>query len=308
MRQRRLHYGLALVLIAGCTPGRVSGGDASTCESGARAQGEECACDAECAGARCARNELLEPEGYDYCTTDCADSSTCPAGYECTEGAEAGGAPFCQRCASIETGTVPLLEPCLCDADCAQELGPTECTTGICRLAACDPTDPATCPGGFGCEAAPGFATYCAECVDPSGTPGAEGESCGCSRECMKGLLCRTAACRRACEGDEECGAQACTHRIGQTSACEDPILDCVGDGSRQPGEACTCNADCAAAFCLLGTIGGVTIDRCAQTCTPGANDCPGTTRCCGADYLLDPTCLPEDAIEALGGMVQCDP
>jgi hypothetical protein len=296
------------IAVAGCTPGRTGGLDASTCDSGDRALGEECACDGECAMGRCAHNRLLEPEGFSYCTTDCTSSSFCPTGYECTEGAASEGNPFCQRCASIEPGVVQLLEPCLCNADCSQELGPTECNEGVCRIPSCDLGDATTCPDSFGCESAPGFATYCAECVDPAGTPGLEGESCGCSRECAKGLLCRTGACRSACQDDEQCGARSCTHRVGETPTCQDPILDCVADGSVQPGEPCDCNADCTSAFCLLGSFGDVTIDRCAATCTPGLSDCPGATRCCGADYMLDPTCLPEDVIEALGGSVQCDP
>ncbi len=303
-------------LIAGCTAGSTGGrtedaglaADAASCAPAEGALGEPCECDAQCGAEapRCDRDRLRDPGGASYCTIDCA-SAACPAGYECTEGASSGGRPFCARCAT-DPGLVPLAEPCLCDADCAP--GPsgeeTSCEGGFCRVTSC--AGEGGCPEGQGCEEGPGQETFCAECLALGEPPGAEGEACGCSAECASGLVCRRGACRRPCEIDEQCGSLSCVHRTTETPSCQDPILDCVADGSRAPGEACACNADCgpAAPFCLIGSIGSVEVGRCAASCTPGGGECPSGTRCCGADRVLSPTCLADDVVSALGGMVQC--
>lgn len=306
--------------LCACTAG-ISGGarDAGTsdarvpCTSAEGALGEACGCDDACGASapRCDRDRLLDPDGTSYCTLDCAsDPSACPSGYECTEGAASGGRPFCARCASSEPGVVPIAEACLCDADCAP--GPageeTSCEGGVCQVTSCLVSDPSSCPENHGCEAGPGQQSFCAECIALGEAPALEGEACGCSAECTAGLVCRRGACRRPCEIDEQCGSLSCIHRTDETPSCQDPILDCVADGSSGPGEACHCNADCGpgAPFCLLGSIGDVVVDRCAIACTPDASDCPSGTRCCGADRLLSPTCLANDVVEALGGMVQC--
>lgn len=319
LRQLGLCWLTALIAL-GCKPAQigmmndagVAPDGAPACAAGEGALGEACACDEACgaSAARCARDRILEPEGESYCTLDCAsDPASCPLGYECTEGASSGGAPFCARCASETPGVVPVGEVCLCDGDCEPGAsGLASCVEGTCRVADCLVGDPSSCPEGFGCEAGPGFATFCAECVAPGETPGAEGESCGCSAECQAGLVCRRGACRAPCELDEECGVRSCIHRTTETASCQDPILDCVADGSSGPGESCDCNADCGAGapICLLGSLGDVAIDRCVRACVPDAGDCPTGTRCCGADRLLAPTCLADDVVTALGSMIQC--
>ncbi len=320
MHARELIALASLAALSGCTPGRAGElGDAGASDAGAPclrgegALGEACACDDECgAGApRCERDRLLDPGGTSYCTLDCiSDPSACPVGYECTEGAASGGRPFCARCASAEPGVVPLAEPCLCDADCAP--GPlgeeTSCDGGYCRATSCLVGDPSSCPEGYGCEEGPGLESFCAECLALGEAPALEGEACGCSAECASGLVCRRGACRTPCQIEEHCGSLSCLHRTDETPSCQEPILDCLADGSSGPGEACRCNADCGAGapFCLLGTIGDVVVDRCAATCTPGSGDCPSGTRCCGADRLLSPTCLADDVVAALGTMIQC--
>ena len=307
---------LAALVTVGCRPaqigmssdGGVTRDGAVSCVAGEGSLGEACTCDEGCgvSAPRCTRDRLLEPEGASYCTLGCAaDPASCPLGYECTEGASSGGAPFCARCASETPGVVPLGELCLCDADCE---GLASCGEGTCRVADCLVSDPSSCPEGFGCEAGPGFATYCAECVAVGGVPAAEGQPCGCSAECEAGLVCRRGACSAPCELEEECGARSCIHRTTETASCQDPILDCIASGGSGPGGACDCNADCGAdaPICLLGSLGDVAIDRCVRGCVPDAGDCPAGTQCCGADRVLAPTCLPDDVVGALGSMIQC--
>lgn len=323
MHARELIAAFALVVL-GCSPGQLGSGEdagASGADAGVDTGacigegelGEPCACEEACAPSapRCERNRILDPDGASYCTLDCAaDPSLCPAGYECTEGAASGGAPFCARCASEVPGVVPFGEPCACNADCEPGAGgqPASCVEGFCRVSDCLVADPSSCPDGFGCEAGPGFSTYCAECIALSDPPAGEGEACGCSAECTEGLVCRRGACRRPCELDEQCGALSCIHRTNETASCQDPILDCAATGASGPGGSCNCNEDCGAdaPICLLGTLGDVAIDRCVRSCVPDGGDCPTGTRCCGADRLLAPTCLPDDVVSALGSMLQC--
>lgn len=306
---------LALLLASACTPGRegvdedAGTGDAAHCAAGNAAMGEACACDEACSpeAPRCERDRLRAPSGASYCTTDC--STGCPEGFACAEDAPR---PFCARCAGAEPHVVPVGEPCLCDVDC--ELGPSgeasECAAGFCRVASCLIAEPTSCPDGFGCEQGPAFSTYCTECLATGDPPADEGGVCGCTAECVEGLVCRRGACRRPCEIEEQCGSLSCTHRAGEIATCQDPVLDCLADGSKRPGERCDCNADCGpgAHFCLLGAIGDVPVGRCAASCSLDApGDCPAATRCCGAERVLSPTCLPDDVVEALGGLVRCE-
>ena len=253
LRQLGLCWLTALIAL-GCKPAQigmmndagVAPDGAPACATGEGALGEACTCDEACgaSAARCARDRILEPEGESYCTLDCAsDPASCPLGYECTEGASSGGAPFCARCASETPGVVPVGEVCLCDADCEPGAsGLASCVEGTCRVADCLVGDPSSCPEGFGCEAGPGFATFCAECVALGETPGAEGESCDCNADCGAGApICLLGSlgdvaidrCVRACvpdAGDCPTGTRCCgADRLLAPTCLADDVVTALG-------------------------------------------------------------------------------
>jgi hypothetical protein len=273
------------------------------CGFDTRELGAECICSDQCGfEAPHCQPSAAEPDGPSFCTADCVSSFDCPLGYGCFENA-------CQFC-SVEPGMVSLGGECFCDSDCAPDpSGATvQCPAGVCERTSCAPGDPSSCEAGFGCEQGPGATRFCAECASSSSGTLVEGAACGCSEECTSGLVCRSGACRRPCASDADCDVLSCVFRTTETPSCQPAITTCAtGDGSRLPGQTCTCNADCGAGtFCLLGAIGTTQVDRCSSACVPASSGCPIGTRCCSGE-ALSPSCLPDDVIASLSD-VTCDP
>ncbi len=211
--------------------------------AGARADGEPCGADTECASLAC-----VDPGDHvRRCLPSCrAGDGQCPVGEAC-----AAATGSCGPCvdASILHAARRIGEPCATGDECEEGTCAADGRGGFCTRE-CDAND--ECPDGFRCAAG-----QCAR-----GGLAATGDPCASDADCRAGLFCGASEgrrfCTRACDAADECSGE----------------LECVTAGADRIcapaggilGEACASSDECAGGLCEDG--------RCARACG-AASSCP---------------------------------
>lgn len=215
---------------------------------GAKANGETCEADTECASLSCA-----DPgDGVSRCLSACqGGQGMCFGGEVCVAGVGACGVCFDAERVDAPRG---LGEPCDDDMACASgvcldDLGSRYCT------AACEASS--DCPASFHCRTG--------QCV--RGVPAAAGEPCVANEDCEGGICATsgdTSFCTSTCSGDSACPSGFACTSVGDVSVCT--------PGAGLPGDGCESEKDCSSGLCQA--FGGDSV--CTRTCSAAAPCGPG--------------------------------
>ncbi len=225
-----------------------------------------------------------------YCTNRCTDGASCPNGYACASVSntdvcvkvealcDGGANPECVVQAACDLSPNLLLGSCTsaCDtaADCPQRalpLAPWTCD-GLCRR----PADilgglPGGDPSEWYCDGAQNPVVLCGDaqhidftaftipnppgnidCFGTMSTPGVPGD-----------------ACVNSCRYQGDCAHGFDCVGVGQVAG--QRIGLCLPTGNKEPGVACTFNAECSFGYCVNNV--------CSRDCTIDGL-CPGSQTC----------------------------
>jgi hypothetical protein len=260
----------------------------------------------ECVGGsclqRCAADEVCRLDqfcsGRGYCEFGCRDSSTCPDGEVCVNGAcaDASTAGACGSKCDCDPGQVCAdgvcqSPPATCESpdDCAR--GPADrCEAYQCNgfTQACFDPDPQPCDTGDDCVGRPGCDQGCVctpnqQCVPAGGcTAATEADDCGPGFYCTMDLACGVLP---ACTQESDCSGEGLTCNLG-TGQCERP-QPCTASTECTSAPNTYCDTSGAVGACVVPTCnnGGVTCDTQTQVCAESGACVPlGTGEVCDSD------------------------
>ena len=227
------------------------------------------------------RNPVLPAtqRGAGVCASFTNKPTRLPPGYECVGYQNSPNLGVClEQQGNNNGGNKGVGEPCESSFECQSQLCVYQGNGGFCRQAC---TNDADCPAGEYCAGLQG--TNGGACFEGGGNNNngnlkGIGEDCANGTECASGVCAGGAGtgyiCVELCETDADCpDGYTCYPLQGGGGACF-PSQG-AGNGTKEIGEECSSNEECASGICL--SLGGPYF--CTENCA-AHTDCPCGMKC----------------------------